>query len=152
MQFAKRMGARVLAVASGDDGVELATRLGADAAADRREDDVVAAAAEFAASGLDAALLTAGGEAADRALTAMCEAGRVPYPNGVQPEPQPRAGVRLSSYNGDLDADIVGRVHRLITSGPFKVHIARTFRLEYAAEAHRALREHYLGKIALRVR
>jgi len=37
----------------------------------------------------------------------------------------------------------------LIDSGPFEVHIARTFKLEDAAEAHRALESHYLGKLAL---
>ena len=62
------MGARVLAVASGDDGVALAKRLGADAPVDGRKDDVAAAAREFAPDGLDAALITAGGEAAERAL------------------------------------------------------------------------------------
>jgi NADPH:quinone reductase len=48
VQLAKRMGARVFAVASGDDGVELAKRLGADVVVNGREDDIVAAAREFA--------------------------------------------------------------------------------------------------------
>jgi NADPH:quinone reductase-like Zn-dependent oxidoreductase len=39
----------------------------------------------------------------------------------------------------------------LIASGPFDVHVARTFSLDQAAEAHRALSEHYLGKLALRL-
>jgi len=39
----------------------------------------------------------------------------------------------------------------LIGSGPFEVHVARTFPLEQVAEAHRALEEHYLGKLALRL-
>src|SRR6201988_5009619 len=55
VQLAKRMGARVLAVASGDDGVELAKRLGAEFAINGRKDDVVAAARQFAPGGLDAA-------------------------------------------------------------------------------------------------
>src|SRR5690606_36989627 len=42
VQLAKRMGARVFAVASGKDGVELAKRLGADVAVDGHSDDVVA--------------------------------------------------------------------------------------------------------------
>ena len=66
MQLAKRMGARVLAMASGDDGVALATRLGADAVVNGRKDDVAAAAREFAPDGVDAALVTAGGRAARR--------------------------------------------------------------------------------------
>src|SRR3984893_4099827 len=46
VQLAKRMGARVLAIASGDDGVALATRLGADAVVNGRKDDVAAAPPE----------------------------------------------------------------------------------------------------------
>jgi NADPH:quinone reductase len=61
-QLAKRMGARVFAIASGAEGVALARRLGADAAVDGLSDDIVAAARVFAPAGIDAALLTAGGE------------------------------------------------------------------------------------------
>lgn len=153
LQLAKRMGARVLAVASGDDGVELARRLGADAVVDGRgDDDVAEAAREFAPEGLDAALMTAGGEAADRALTAMRDGGRVAHPNGVQPEPEVRAGVAVESYDGVPDREVIEKLNRLIESGPFEVHVARTFPLDRAAEAHRALEEHYLGKLALRTR
>lgn len=152
VQLAKRMGARVLAVASGADGVALAERLGADAAVDGRDGDVAAVAREFAPAGLDAALLTAGGEAAEQALSAVREGGRAAYPNGVQPEPQSPSGVRISAYNGDPDPEILGKLDRLIASGPFEVHVARTFPLDQAAEAHRALADHHLGKLALRVR
>src|SRR5688572_17147686 len=55
VQLAKRMGARVFAVASGADGVELVKRLGADAVVDGRNEDVAAAARRFAPQGLDAA-------------------------------------------------------------------------------------------------
>ncbi|WP_437288957.1 quinone oxidoreductase family protein [Sorangium sp. So ce406] len=151
VQLARRMGARVLAVASGDDGVALAERLGADAAVDGRKDDVLAAARAFAPGGLDAALLTAGGEAAERALGALRDGGRVAYPGGVQPEPQGRTALVRSSYNGEPDAEIIGRLNRLIERGPFEVHIARVFPLAQAAEAHLALGGHYLGKLALRV-
>jgi NADPH:quinone reductase len=99
VQLAKRMGARVFVVASGDDGVALAKRLGAEFAINGRKDDVVAAAREFASGGLDAALVTAGGEAADRALKAVRDGGRAAHPNGGMPEPKASHGVRLSSYN-----------------------------------------------------
>jgi NADPH2:quinone reductase len=52
---------KVQGVASGDDGVALAKRLGAEFAINGRKDDVVAAAREFASGGVDAALVTAGG-------------------------------------------------------------------------------------------
>jgi NADPH:quinone reductase-like Zn-dependent oxidoreductase len=152
VQLAKRMGARVFAVASGDDGVALATHLGADAVVDGHRDDVAAAARAFAPRGVDAALVTAGGEAADQALTAMREGGRVAYPNGVEPPPNARPGVKVTAYDGEPDRDIIERLNRLIEDGPFEVHIARTFSLEQAADAHRALDEHHLGKLALRPR
>lgn len=150
VQLAKRMGARVFAVASGEDGVALARRLGADAVVDGHKDDVAAAAREFAPEGIDAALITAGGEAVQNALTAMREGGRVAYPNGVEPEPQAPSGVTIRSYDGMPDPQILEKLNRLIAAGPFEVHIARTFPLEQAADAHRALECHYLGKLSLR--
>jgi NADPH:quinone reductase len=152
VQLAKRMGARVFAVASGNDGVALAKRLGADAVVDGHKDDVAAAARKFAPDGLDAALLTAGGEAAERALAAVRDGGRVAHPNGVEPEPKTRPGVKLNAYDGEPDRKAIDKLNRLIEAGPFEVHVARTFPLERAAEAHRALDEHFLGKLALRPR
>jgi NADPH2:quinone reductase len=150
VQLAKRMGARVFAVASGDDGVALATRLGADVVVEGHRDDVVAAAQKFAPNGIDAALLTAGGPAAERALRAVRDGGRVAYPNGVEPEPKARAGVSVKSYDGMPDPAAIRKLNRLIEQEPFEVHVARTFPLDRADEAHRALDEHYLGKLALR--
>ena len=143
------MGARVLAVASGDDGVALARRLGADAVANGRKDDVVAAARGFAPDGLDASLVTAGGAVADRTLGAVRDGGRIAYPNGVTPKPNARPGVRLNSYDAIRGQEATAKLHRLITSGAFEIHVAHTFPLEQVAEAHRALEKHYLGKIAL---
>jgi NADPH2:quinone reductase len=151
VQLAKRMGVRVLAVASGDDGVALAQRLGADVVVNGRKDDAAAAVRAFAPAGLDAALMTAGGEAADRALVAMREGGRVAYPHGVNPEPRVRPGVRLSSYDVVIERAAIEKLNRLIEAGPFEVHVARVFRLDQAAEAHRALNEHFLGKLALQL-
>jgi NADPH:quinone reductase-like Zn-dependent oxidoreductase len=149
VQLAKRMGARELGVASGD-GVELVEGLGADAAVDGRADDVSAAARRFAPGGLNAALLAAGGAVAEGVLSEVRVGGHAAYPNGVRPVPGGGSGVRVSDYNGDPDREIIGRLDRLIEQGPFKVHVARTFPLEEAAEAHRALGDHYLGKLPLR--
>lgn len=149
VQFAKRMGARVLAVASDDDGVALVRRLGADSIVDGHKDDVAAAVRKFAPGGLDAALLTAGGKVAEEALTAMRTGGRVAYPNGVEPEPRVYPGLSIRSYDGMPDPEAYERLNRLIESGPFEAHIARIFPLERAADAHRALESHYLGKLAL---
>lgn len=150
VQLAKRVGARVLAVASGDDGVALVRRLGADATVDGHRDDVAAAARQFAPAGLDAVLLTTGGKAAQDVLDAVRDGGRVAYPNGVQPVPEAHPGIRVSSYDGTPSPDAIKKLNSLIEKGPFEVHIARTFRLDQAAEAHRALGEHFIGKLALR--
>lgn len=151
VQLAKRMGARVFAVASGDDGVALAKRLGADAAVNGREHDVLAAARTFTPHGFDAALLTAGGDTAQRALAAVRDGGRVAYPRGVQPRPVAQPAVTVKEYVGDeADRKVFEKLNDLIASAPFEVHVARTFSLEQAAEAHRALGKHYLGKLALR--
>jgi NADPH:quinone reductase-like Zn-dependent oxidoreductase len=53
-----KVGDRVFAVASGDDGVALARRLGADAVVDGRKEDAVAAARGFAPDGFDAGLIS----------------------------------------------------------------------------------------------
>lgn len=151
VQLAKRIGARVLAIASGDDGVALARQLGADMCLNGRTDDLRAAAQAFAPNGFDAALLTAGGDAVEQIVSTLHKRGRVAYPNGIQPEPTVPDGIQVKSYNGEPDAEIIGRLNRLIMAGPFDVHIAQTFPLERAAAAHHALEEHYLGKLALRI-
>lgn len=149
VQFAKRMGARVFAVASGEDGVTLAKKIGADAVADGHNDDVAALVRDFATDGVDAALVTAGGPNAEKALAAVRDGGRIAYPNGVDPEPKGRKGVSVQSYDGTPDPDMIEEINRLIDVGPFHVHIGQTFRLDQAADAHRALETHHLGKLAL---
>ena len=58
VQLAKRIGAEVFAVASGEDGLDLARRLGAQAVVEGHTGDVRASAQEFAPGGFDAVLLT----------------------------------------------------------------------------------------------
>jgi len=151
VQVAKRLGARVFAVASGEDGVSFVKRLGADAVVDGRSDKVLDVAREFAPDGIDAALVTAGGEATNRALAAIRADGRIAYPNGVMPEPKAPAGVDIDAYDGEGGREAIERLNELIEAGPFEVHVDRVFPLDQAAAAQAALGEHHLGKIALRV-
>jgi len=148
VQLAKRMGARVLAVASGRDGVDFVKPLGANKVIDGHREDILKAAHEFAPKGLDAVLLTAGGKAAEQAIAALREGGRAAYPNGVE-APRVRDGVKIMNYNGEPDPHTFAKLNEMIDAGPFEVHIARTFKLEEAAKAHQALNDHYLGKLAL---
>jgi len=149
VQLAKRMKARVLAVASGEDGVEFVKKLGADRVIDGHREDILKTAHEFARNGLDAALLTAGGKAAAQAVAALREGGRAAYPNGVEDAPHSGDGVTVMSYNGEPNPRTFAKLNELIEGGPFEVHIARTFKLEEAVEAQQALDGHYLGKLAL---
>ena len=151
LQLAKHLGAEVFAVASGDDGVRLCKKLGADIVVDGRRDDVLKAAREFASNGIDAALVTAGGEKTDQALSAIRKGGRIVYPHGVMPEPSAPDGVTIEAYDGETSRALIDRLNALIDSGPFEVHVDRTFRLEEVSEAHEALSEHHLGKIALKI-
>ena len=151
VQLAKRIGARVLAVASGRDGVELARKLGADVAVDGKRGDVARAARDFAAGGLDAALVLVHGESLDPALAAMRRGGRVAHPNGVEPVPSVPRGVKLLAYDGEPSPDAFERLNRLIAAGPFHVELGRVYPLEDAARAHREIEQHHLGKLALRI-
>ena len=151
LQLAKRLGANVFAIASGDDGVQFAKKLGADSAVDGRSDNVLDVARKFAPNGIDAALVTAGGERTDRALSAIRKGGRIAYPHGVMPEPTAPAGVEIEAYDGEFGRALIDRLNTLISSGTFDAHVDKTFRLEDANKAHEALTEHHLGKIALRI-
>jgi NADPH:quinone reductase len=151
LQLAKRLGARVFAIASGDDGVQFVTKLGADEAVDGRSDDVLNAAKEFAPNGIDTALVTAGGDKTDRALAAIRKGGRIAYPHGVMPEPAAPEGVELEAYDGEFNRALIERLNTLIDAGPFEVYVDRTFNLDEAGAAHKSLTEHHLGKIALRI-
>src|SRR5690348_15131987 len=151
LQLAKRLGAKVFAIASGDDGVQFVKKLGADAAVDGRSDKVLDVAREFAPNGIDVALVTAGGDKTVRALAAIRKGGRVAYPNGVMPEPTAPDGVKIEAYDGEGGRALIDKLNSLIESGPFAVHVDKTFPLEAAGEAHKALTEHHLGKIALRI-
>jgi len=151
VQLAKRIGARVLAVASGPDGVELVRRLGADKAIDGRRDDAAEAARAFAPAGLDAALILTGSDSLSDVLDAVRRGGRVAYPNGVEPEPRVPEGIESHAYDGTPGPDAFNRLNRLIGSGRFHVELGRVYRLEDAATAHREIGQHHLGKLALRV-
>jgi NADPH2:quinone reductase len=150
VQLAKALGARVFAVASGQDGVALARQLGADAVVDGHSDDLIAQAKRFAPDGIDTALITAGGKSADAALQTLRQGGRAAYPHGVEPEPKQRPGITLEGYDGRPNPQLIKKLNKLIEQGPFEVHIAQTFSLAQAAEAQQALEQHYLGKLVLR--
>jgi NADPH:quinone reductase len=151
IQLAKRLGARVFAVASGEDGVALALKLGADDAVDGRHGNVVASASDFAPSGIDAALVTVAGDAAEKALTTMRTGGRVAYPwVNQRPPPKAPSTAHLSGYNGNIDRPLVMKLQKIVEDGPFGVYLEKIFPFDQAADAFKALGRHHLGRIVLR--
>ena len=153
VQFAKLRGASVFASASGADGAAFVRTLGADKSVDGKSGDVEKAARAFAPDGFDAALLYVGGPAQKTLLDVVRKGGRVAYPNGVEPAPKKRSGLRVKAYDGIVGIRELDRLSRAIEAARLKVPIAAAFRLEEAAKAHERLAAgHVLGKIVLRVK
>lgn len=152
VQLARQMGARVFAVASGGDGVALVKRLGIDCVIDGRRDKISSAVRSFGFEDLDAALLTAGGEGAGQIVACVRSGGRVAFPNGIHPEPQPRPDVRINGYHADPDPEIIRRLGSFVETGAIVPHLDRKFPLDRAADAHRYIEGHHPGKVAIRVR
>src|SRR5207237_4219260 len=129
LQFAKLRGARVLATASGADGVALARKLGADIAVDGKQGDIAGAARELAPDGVDAVLALVGGEALTRCLDTLRKGGRLAYPNGIEPEPRHRRGIKTKAYDGTPGRREFDRFSRAIEAAAFQVPIAAEFAL-----------------------
>jgi NADPH:quinone reductase-like Zn-dependent oxidoreductase len=151
IQLAKRLRARVMAVASADDGVALAKEAGADEAVNSWSGDVAAAIRKFAPEGLSAVLATVNGKGLDEAIAAIREGGKVAYPTGVTPAPQGRPGVEAVAYNGDADRASFDKLNALISAGPFEVHVDQAFLLSDVVAAHAAMQRHHLGRMALKI-
>jgi NADPH:quinone reductase-like Zn-dependent oxidoreductase len=150
VQFAKLRGARVLAVASGQEGVELVRRLGADIAIDGRQDDLSAALKNFAP--IDALLALAGGEIADRVAEQVKSDGTVAWPNGVEPAPKNRHSIRMIHYDATPGVRELEELTRAIEAAKLKVPIAAAFSLADASRAHERLAEgHTPGKLVLKI-
>ena len=152
VQFAKHRGACVLAIASGRDGTAFARRLGADVAIDGKRGDIAEALNDFAPDGIDAVLGLVGGKVLTTAIDAVRRGGRVAYPNGIEPAPRKRRGIKLVSYDARMGLKEFARLNRAIEKMPLAVPIAKQFRLDQAAQAHRLVEKgHLLGRVVLRV-
>jgi NADPH2:quinone reductase len=151
LQLANRMGARTLAVSSRTDGVDMTRRLGADSSVDGRSAGVLASVKGFAED-LEAALVSASSKRLAEALKYVRKGGRIAYPRGVEPEPAAVPGVKVLAYDGISSPEAYDRLNGLISRGLFHVAIHRTYRLEEAAQAHRDVPKHHLGKLVLKIR
>ena len=155
VQLAKLRGARVLATASGEEGVALVRRLGADVAIDGRTGDIAAAARAFAPQGADAVLAFAGGDALEKCLDALRAGGKFAYPTGVEPVPKSRPGLNTIPYDALFGDQKVqwAELNRAVEAKKFEVPIAATFALAEAADAHRKVEAGGVrGKVVLKIR
>jgi NADPH:quinone reductase len=153
VQFAKRRRARVLATATGRAAARLVQRLGADAVVDARSPGGLGRLRSLAPDGLDAALACAGGGALERCLDLVRAGGRVAYPNGIDPEPRGRRGVRLLPFDAVAGRREFARLDRAVAEARLRVPIAAVYPLAQAAKAHARLeRGQILGRIVLEIR
>jgi NADPH:quinone reductase-like Zn-dependent oxidoreductase len=150
LQLAMRMGARTLAVSSGRDGVDMTRRLGAAFSADGKSAKLLGSIKEFTPD-LDGALVFANSKRLIEALKLVRKGGRIAYPRGVEPEPEDLPGVRAMAYDGISSPEVFERLNGLIARGLFHLAIHRTYRLEEAAQAHRDVSKHHLGKLLLKI-
>jgi len=153
LQFAKLRGVKVLATATGDDGMAFAKQLGADAVVDGRHGDIAAAAREFAPKGVDAVLALAGGDTLERCIDALRAGGHVAFPYGVEPEPKARDGVPIVRYNAVPGPKEFERLNQAIEALNLTVAIEAEFPLAEAGKAQQRVEAgHILGKVILKVR
>jgi NADPH:quinone reductase-like Zn-dependent oxidoreductase len=145
LQFAKRHGARVLATASGPAAARGVRRLGAESVIDARKQDAVERLRELAPDGLDAVLALAGGDELARCLDFVHDRGRIAYPNGIDPEPEPRRGVRIQSYDAVAGPREFAQLRRAVEEARLRVPIAKQYPLASAAAAHRRQHQRIVG-------
>jgi NADPH:quinone reductase-like Zn-dependent oxidoreductase len=153
LQLAKWRGARVLGTADGRAGVAFVKRLGADSAVDGKSRTLADELEKFAPDGADAVLATVGGPSLGVILDALRKGGRVAWPNGIEPAPRKRKGIRMKSYDAKEGENELAKLTRAIEASKLKVPIAARYSLARAAAAHRRLEKgHVFGKIVLVIR
>lgn len=152
VQFAKHVGAHVIATASGRRAAAFVRSLGADDVFDARSRQAAEHLQTFAPEGIDAALVLASGESLEPCLNLIRRRGRIAYPNGVEPEPQQRNRIRVLAYDAVASPKEFARLARAASEARLCVPLAGIYSLPQAAKAHGRLeRGHILGRIVLRI-
>jgi NADPH:quinone reductase-like Zn-dependent oxidoreductase len=126
---------------------------GADEAVDGRHGDIVSEARRFAPQRVDAVLAFAGGDGLEAALEALHPGGRLAFPNGVEPLPKKRRGIKFIPFDAVSGVREFRKLNLAVEAAKLKVPIAETYPLTDAAKAHQRLAEGRVpGKIVLRIR
>ena len=151
VQLAKRMGARVFAVASGSDGVAMVQTAGRRCGRGRTRGRSFSRPPEASRrSGIDAALVTAGGKEANASLRPSAKAGALHFPPASIPSPSRRAGVAVNRYDGMPTAKTIQKLNRADRGRAVRGPRGQSIPAGPGGRRATRAQEHYLGKLALR--
>lgn len=165
VQLAKRAGAKVIALASSEEKRELATRLGADATADSRADDLKEAIIEANGGEKVDVVLHMSGTGFEAELHAMGMLGRIVcfgnaarHPNELSTNYLLQTSksvlgfwlIALIAQRRDLVKSMTADLLGAVASGDLEVVIGNTYPLSEAAQAHTDMQERRTsGKLLL---
>ena len=166
IQLAHQHGALVCTTVSGSDKARFVGALGVDYVVDYRDNDFVEAVNDWSNGGVELAFDTVGGATFQRSVHCVRHYGDLVtllQPGGDMDWKEARLrNLRVSfelmltpmvyglSTAQQHQADILRRCAELFDAGKLRIHLARTFPLEQAAEAHRVIEAGGMtGKLAL---
>jgi NADPH2:quinone reductase len=165
VQLAKRAGAKVIALASSDEKRRLAERLGADATADSRADDLKEAIVEANGGEKVDVVLHMSGTGFEAQLHALGMLGRIVvfgnaarHPNELQPNYLLQTSksvlgfwlIALIARRRDLIVSMTADLLGAVAKGELEVVIGNTYPLSEAARAHTEMQERRTsGKLLL---
>jgi NADPH:quinone reductase len=165
VQLAKRDGARVIALASSEEKRALAERLGADATADSRADDLTAAILDANGGERVDVVLHMSGTGFQAELKALGPLGRIVVFGNAGRQPNEMSTnyllqtskavigfwlVPLIARRRDLVGSMIADLLGAVASGDLEVVIGDVYPLSEAARAHTALQERRTtGKLLL---
>jgi NADPH:quinone reductase-like Zn-dependent oxidoreductase len=145
VQFAKSVGAHVIATASGRD-VEFVRELGADEAIDYQT-----SAFDRIVKEVDMVFDLIGGETRESSFKVLRRGGIMVSTLGEPSQDKAKEyGVRVAGYMAQPNAEQLARIAQLVDAGKVRVTICRSLALEDAGKAQDFLEnEHVRGKIVL---
>jgi NADPH:quinone reductase-like Zn-dependent oxidoreductase len=148
IQFAKRLGARVITTTSAANR-DYVKALGADEVIDYNKDDFTKLV-----SGCDAVFDTVGGEVAEKSFAVLKSGGRAAFIASGMEAPKPdRPDVTALRPPVPRSRAAMERVGQLISTGAVRPPEIKLYRLAQAAEAHRLSESrHFRGKLVFQVR
>jgi NADPH:quinone reductase len=165
VQLAKRAGAKVIGLASSEEKRALAERLGADATADSRAEDLKEAILEANGGEKVDVVLHMSGTGFDAELHALGMLGRIVlfgnaarHPNELPTNYLLQTStsvigfwlIALIARRQDLIASMIGELFAGVASGDLEVTIGGTYPLSDAAQAHKDMQERRTtGKLLL---